>query len=787
MKRAHTGGSVPEILKEAAWIWPENSSWDLYNCYALFRKAFDLPAAPGRAIAYVTADQSYQLYANGNHVCRGPARGFQAHWPYDEVDLASYLKVGRNVIAIRAYNPGIGTFQYTSQGAAGMLFGLQLGRGHVVSDPSWKSRRQSGVQKDAVQSSMQLFPQEILDSRVEADDWMTPDFDDSSWGNGLVSARWNGMPWPGLEARMIPLLQEEKVAPRALLGVSEGQCAAGYERTRDVALLRWQENMEHAPASGSPGIIEVAPTGAGHYRSYLIDFGRTVVGSLGLSVEGGAGGEIIDTLHTETIDQEKLKPDLLIPSWCRMAFSYRLYCRPGKTRHDFYHVYGFRYLTLTVRDATRPLKLEVCLNRVGYPLERKGSFRSSDEVLKQIWEISAWTQQCCSLDAYVDTPWREQAQWWGDARVQSWNTFHLSGDARLCRRGIHCIASQTTPNGLTYGHAPTIAHTCILPDFTLIWMLTLWDHYWQTGSLEAFRSHEATVEKSLGYFQEQTDRKTGLVGFDPRYWLFLDWTGIFKDGYPAVYNLWLLITLEKVAELQRLSRRPQKAGATLAWARKVRAALAVLIDKKTGLMRDGMRFDGGIVETTCVHSQVLAIMAGLYPAGEQAMLDKVLVPYLHGELKTDVHPSAYWITYLYSVLAERGHARDVVAHIRRRWEPMIAHGTTFENFEPIRGDTSHSHAWSAHPLFHLMQTIGGIRQIAPKWKKISFRPEFVGESGGAVVPSPLGPISSEWERQGGTVAVKLRLPEGVEAVVQLPGRKIEKVSGRKQWKATIPQ
>ena len=56
-----------------------------------------------------------------------------------------------------------------------------------------------------------------------------------------------------------------------------------------------------------------------------------------------------------------------------------------------------------------------------------------------------------------------------------------------------------------------------------------------------------------------------------------------------------------------------------------------------------------------------------------------------------------------------------------------------------------------------------------------------------MVPSPLGPISSEWERQGSTVAVKLRLPEGVEAVVQLPGRKIEKVSGRKQWKATISQ
>ena len=79
----------------------------------------------------------------------------------------------------------------------------------------------------------------------------------------------------------------------------------------------------------------------------------------------------------------------------------------------------------------------------------------------------------CSLDAFVDTPWREQAQWWGDARVQAWNVFHLNGDTQLFRRGIAQIAAQTLPNGLTYGHAPTMAHECILPDFTLIWLITL--------------------------------------------------------------------------------------------------------------------------------------------------------------------------------------------------------------------------------------------------------------------------------------------------------------------------
>ncbi len=93
---------------------------------------------------------------------------------------------------------------------------------------------------------------------------------------------------------------------------------------------------------------------------------------------------------------------------------------------------------------------------------------------------------------------RAETQWWGDARVQAWNTFHLGGDTRLFRRGIRQIAAQTTPNGLTYGHSPTIAHNCVLPDFTLMWLLTLWDDYWQTGSLETFIEHRATVGQGTG-------------------------------------------------------------------------------------------------------------------------------------------------------------------------------------------------------------------------------------------------------------------------------------------------
>ena len=89
----------------------------------------------------ITADQAYQLFVNGRFVGRGPARGYQHSWPYDEIDVAAFLKKGRNIFAVRAYNPGFSNFQYLSEGLAGLLVAGRWGKTEIYSDASWKSVR----------------------------------------------------------------------------------------------------------------------------------------------------------------------------------------------------------------------------------------------------------------------------------------------------------------------------------------------------------------------------------------------------------------------------------------------------------------------------------------------------------------------------------------------------------------------------------------------------------------------------------------------------------------------
>lgn len=466
-----------------------------------------------------------------------------------------------------------------------------------------------------------------------------------------------------------------------------------------------------------------------------------------------------------------------------MAMSARLVLRKGRTRHEFFQMMGHRYLAVIVRDTRHSLQFQLHLRETVYPMEIKGAFKSGDEELNNIYKICMQTQRVCSLDSYVDTPWREQAQWWGDARVQAQNTFHLSADTRLLARGIRSIARQEVPNGLTYGHAPTCAHNCILPDFSLTWILTIWDYYYQTGAIGLFKEQYGRLERVLNYFRTEGKSKNGLLRFDRRYWLFLDWSDLYREGNPALLNLWYVFALEKLAQLAGLAgKRREQAGLSKEYRAHCRKVIAAFWDEKEGIFCDGLTEDGKRVGRYSIHTQTLAILCGLHASRQKAIIEKCLLPYVRGNEIPGAKPSSFWVTYVYEVLKRSGYGREVVRHIRAKWGPMIPYGGTWETFDNKFGSNSVTHAWAAHPLYHLAGTLGGVLQNGVGWKNILYQPVIMPEYRFAevVVPTPQGMIKSRWEVKGKNAEVKLELPAGVRAEVFLPGVR-DQMAGKNKW------
>ena len=456
--------------RRARWIWYDLAEWDLVNTFMLARKTFELSRVPKRAIIHVTADLRYRLWVNGTYVTRGPARGIARFQPFDTIDIAPFLRQGRNVIAARVYQAGVGTFQSVHMGAAGLLVESVRPRLPIDTDVSWRVKHDDSIRREVVRASLQLSHQEHFDASKEEQGWRRADFDDSHWLAPHARGHGPFPPFTSFEPRGIPQMREEIVTPESVAAAFTGRSAKGYRDTANITRTYLDDDLSAKAALENPSAfspegmsLELAPTGADGARAIVVDFGRTVTGSPIVDLEG-SGGEILDLLYCESVDGDG-RPIILDPAQgCHVALADRIFLRRGFQGFEVFDYRGFRYLTLVLRNALEPVRLKrLALRRVEYPVELRAKFESSENLLNRIFEVGVWTQRNCMFDAFVDCPWREQAQWWGDARIQARVAQAAFGDTALVARGIRQAAQTQLENGLTYGTFPPSLTTAFCP------------------------------------------------------------------------------------------------------------------------------------------------------------------------------------------------------------------------------------------------------------------------------------------------------------------------------------
>jgi hypothetical protein len=272
----------------AHWIWPEGYLY-LYNHFAQFRRDFHLPTAPGQAILHLTADKNYKLYVNGTFVCRGPARGYQSHWPFDSVDLAPYLQKGHNWISVEAYNPGISTFQYLHLTRAGFLCAPE---GPEISaawrESKWESRRSPAHARETARLCVQLDFQEHVDLSKDDRSWIYSSKPPKNWRPSIFSdfggyhlgQPFGQPPYLSVEERGIPMMREWISAPQRVIRTASGKSNGGYKTLRNISWV-WSREFKKISQFGEAGTIkskvtpeamelEIKPTGLGRYQAILI-------------------------------------------------------------------------------------------------------------------------------------------------------------------------------------------------------------------------------------------------------------------------------------------------------------------------------------------------------------------------------------------------------------------------------------------------------------------------------------------------------------------------------------
>jgi hypothetical protein len=757
---------APRILDnywKARWVVCPGEPPAQYGVYH-FRKTIELQSVPGSFVVHVSADNRYRLFVNGTPVCSGPARSDLANWNFETVDLAPFLKTGKNLLAAQVWNAAEHKpFAQISYQTGFILQGNTEAEDLVNTDKSWKTIKNEAyrplpVDRGQLQTYIVTGDGDEVDGSQYPWGWQLAAFDDSAWKN--AEQLWfAGKPrtlgtdgnWM-LVPRDIPIFKEEKITLNEIrkAGVTV------FDPSKAPAIDRLPARL---PAHAKAAI--------------LFDQGHLTNAYPELVVSGGKGATVTITYAEALYDKNRQKGnrnDVKDKEIMGVQDKFR----PDGGQHRLFRPLWFRtyrYVQLEVETGDDPIQIEDLYGMAyGYPFVENAAFKSSDPSHEKIWEAGWRTAILCAGENYFDCPYYEQLQYVGDTRIQALISLYVSGDDRLVRKAIEDFDHSRIPDGLTQSRYPC-ADMQVIPTYSMFWISMIYD-YWMHRQDEAFvKKFQRGIEDVLAWHEERLD-EDGMLG-PVQWWNFVDWAwpwseaervgGVppgVRNGGSSILALQLAYTLQQASQLFDFYGEKTKAAHYRQLARQLNEATY----RRCWDAGRGLLADTPAKATFSQHANILAVLADALPLADQAaLLKKTMAD------TTITQTTFYFRFYLFEALKKTGLGDAFLAQLDD-WRDMLAMGlTTFaENPEPTRSDC---HAWSASPNYEFLSCVLGILPGSPGFSSVLIEP-FLGDLAFAEgkMPHPLGEISLRLERNGNNLNALIKLPKGLNGKIVWKGQ-----------------
>ncbi|MCL5102781.1 MAG: family 78 glycoside hydrolase catalytic domain [Armatimonadetes bacterium] len=747
------------------WIWVDGSDV-LANSYVHARKLFELASKPASAILKTSAHSKYKLYVNGEYVGKGPVRGGPGYTYYDTHDITPLLNKGKNVIAFLVHYIGEDTNAIPAR-SPGLICKTEIEVGDeqilVLSDETWKVRRAADWTNTGARLGSGLGFQEVYDAAEMIEDWNQVKFREKGWQDAAIVGSVPSPPWGRLVAREIPPLNEQKIFPHAITGLFNSPERGIDTPPGDVAGIMAESEL----SSLTTGNVKSAEAllsehGATHIKTprgdagvvMILDFGREVFGNVEIGI-GGSGSGIIDIGYGELLEDGRVKPNR-----GGLKYTDRLILKKGKLHWQSFESRAFRYMQIEFRRCSKAVALDhVMVNQTTYPVKYTGSFECDDGLLNEIWKVGAYTTELCMEDTFIDCPWRERAQWWGDARIESRAAYYAFDDTKLLAQGLRQMADLQDRDGAMPGMYPGGSDK-LVPDFALQWVFSLLDYYAFADDAGLLRDLYPNVRGMLNWFGGFMN-EDGLLSGVPG-WLFIDWADLDKRGDVTALNCLYFQALRVAGLIAAVLGKENEAEQYTESANTVRLAINKhLYAPKRGLYAE-CRVDGKLVER---FSRQTNILAALFDIPDHYQKSTIIRHLLNGSLPELSTP--YFTSHMLEVLYAGEFHEDALRVIRRKWGDMIRAGaTTFWEF--FNQDGSLCHGWSAGPVRGLIAEYVGIKPVLGS-HRFSITPH-TGDLKWAKgsINTRTGPLTAEWHIVRNVLTITVDVPQGLKVDVYPP-------------------
>ncbi len=483
----------------------------------------------------------------------------------------------------------------------------------------------------------------------------------------------------------------------------------------------------------------------------------------------------------------------------------RYIARSGRQTWETTDTRGFRFLVLRAVRGGATLLAAEATERV-YAERVLGSFTCSDPELTELWPRSVETLRQCMEDAYIDTAWRERAQWLADTVACGFHVNLISfGDTALYRRMLLQIGqSQDEPGavasdgwdlltmdqgermprdqiepGWVWAHYPSDRNDVhrFLEDYMLLWVVGIRDYYEQTLDREFVQSQWPRVERLLDWFH---NHRTGRGLVKAREFVYFGNPVAYHSGEGATLNLFYLMALRGVEALSQRLGDGAAAERYSSRAGELETAIGKHL-KQPGSDLLLALLEGEKAYPPSVHANVLALQAGVVPQDqEEVVLDWVVNQLEKGQELL----SPYFHYWLFEMLYQRHDSeraeRLVLERIRSQWGPILKlaaptmpeffYGGASTESSGVRGSVCHISGTA--PAWVASSGVLGVRLVEREGsREIQIRPRL-GDLQWARgrVPTTLGMVEVEHRLQAGQWRSQISAPQGAPAQLGLPGK-----------------
>ena len=735
----------------------------------IFRRTFDIADALISARLEIAVSGFYELYVNGENITSGLLAPYITNPDQliykDSYDVAPYLKVGKNAVAVILGN-GFANQDVTSWNfnvapcRAPLKLALELNVKTETEELVISSDESFKVSTSPILFDMYRFGV-IYDAREQRDGFATPEYDDSEWQSATLTTAPKGEIRPSCH---LPIRIREELSPVSI------------ERQENFYTLHYK--------SGEPMKECYVKEG------WIYDFGVNTSGVCRLRIKGERGQRIV-IRHAERLLDGRfdIGTTVTIKEDTPMTIGYLqtdvYYLKGGEEEIFFppFTYHGFRYALvegITEEQATPELLTYAVFNT---DVKKRSHFECSDEVLNKLYEMTINADLSNFHHFPTDCPHREKNGWTGDVAASA-EQLLLAFDCREnLTAWLDSLRAAQLDSGMLPGIAPTTGWGYAWgngPFWDQAAVLVPYFIYKYDGDPRPLRENADMISRYIRYVASRRDER-GLIEIGLGDWVE---PGSVGRGFLAPLVLTDSVTVYDIADKAEyifhvLGRAEDESFANSLKCEIKSAIREHLIDRETAT-----------AQGNCQTSQALLLYFGLFEKEDRARAYRRLIEIIEADGR-HLTTGVIGLRYIFEVLISGGDVDLAIEMIRRPDEPsygaMIERGATAlcESLDVNGLNESENHHFLGDILRVFTSLVAGLRVNPTLVDKNTF---LFAPS----VPSGLdyakaeydfaeGKLTVGWERLDGYIRFYADVPRGINGRFVYGGLSRELTPGKNEF------